>query len=391
MKSKLKKISFDDICGIFKFIIIFLPAILYKLSLKIKHKKTWLICEKRDMARDNGYVFYKYMKANHPEITCFYAIDFKSFDYKKLIGDKNVINWSSFKHYFYYIVSDFNISSHKEGNPNQTLFTIIHLYFHLLNNRVFLQHGVLYTDMEMFHKNNTYFKLFCTGAITEYQFVKEKYGYSDEVVYTGLARFDDLHSFTVNKHQILYMPTWRRQFDDSKKFLESKYYNGINDFLNDEKLEKFLEEKDLELLFYIHTGNNKYKEFYHSNSNRIKFATVDDSDVQELLKSSALMITDYSSVATDFAYMKKPIIYYQYDESDYITHVGNYNTYFSYYDDGFGPVVSTKENLIKELVKCYNDQFNNEKIYIDRVNDFFKLHDKNNCKRIYSEIERLYK
>ena len=387
MKSKIKKITFYDIIGFFKFIIVVLPAIIYKQWLKYKKKKVWLICEKKDMARDNGYIFYKYMKQHHPEISCFYAIDYSSFDYNKLKEDKNTINWASLKHYFYYLSSEYNISSHKEGNPNQTLFTIIHIYFRLLNNRVFLQHGVLYTDLKMFHKKNTYFKMFCTGAFDEFEFVKKYYGYNNEVKYTGLARFDELYNYKVNKHQILYIPTWRRQLDNNKKFLSSDYFSGLNNILNGEIFERFLEDNDMTLLFYIHTGFNKYNKLYKVKSDRIKVISSTNSDIQELLKNSALMITDYSSISTDFAYMGKPIIYYQYDKNDFIIHEGNSNTYFSYEHNGFGPVVSNVDDLILHLKKYVDNDFKIENIYIDRIHNFFKLHDKNNCERIFNEIE----
>lgn len=32
-----------------------------------KYNDIWLIAERGDEARDNGYAFYKYMKENHPE------------------------------------------------------------------------------------------------------------------------------------------------------------------------------------------------------------------------------------------------------------------------------------------------------------------------------------
>lgn len=40
-------------------------------------------------------------------------------------------------------------------------------------------------------------------------------------------------------------------------------------------------------------------------------------DVQQLLKESLLLITDYSSVFFDMMYMNKPVIFYQFDENQY--------------------------------------------------------------------------
>ena len=41
----------------------------------------------------------------------------------------------------------------KNGTPNHMLFSVLRLKLNLYNNFVFLQHGVLYQNHEMFHKN----------------------------------------------------------------------------------------------------------------------------------------------------------------------------------------------------------------------------------------------
>ena len=56
---------------------------------------------------------------------------------------------------------------------------------------------------------------------------------------------------------------------------------------------------------------------------------------QELFKKGALLITDYSSVAFDFAYLKKPVLYYQ-STNDY--HFNLDESYFDYETMGFGEV-----------------------------------------------------
>lgn len=94
------------------------------------------------------------------------------------------------------------------------------------------------------------------------------------------------------------------------------------------------------------------------------------------------MITDYSSVAFDFAYMKKPLIYYHY-ANDY--HFDLNNSYFDYENMGFGEIIS-KEELI-ELIKEYvNSDCMIKDTYEKRVDNFFKYVDNKNSKRIYQAI-----
>lgn len=381
----IKKITLGDFIGLIKFIIVLIPAFVRKHILK---KQRWLISEHLT-ARDNGYVFFKYMREKHPEIPCYYAIDYKHNDYEKLKDIGNTIKWGSIKHYYYYMSARWNISAHKNGSPNHLLFTFLRLHFNLYNNFVFIQHGVIYQNFEMFHKKNSKFKLFITGAKPEYEFVKEKYGYDDEVKYTGLARFDELHDAKVDDKLILYMPTWRRYLDSKEKLEQSLYYKKIISFINNKELNKILQDEDKYLWFCPHGGLKQLCNDFSSSNDRIKIIDINSADVHELLMKGAILITDFSSVHTDFAYMKKPIIYYQYDEKDYFEkHIGaNWkDTYYDFKRDGFGDVVNCEEDIIRKIREYINSKYVIEKEYSNRVEHFFPLYDKRNSERIFDEI-----
>lgn len=388
MVNKLKKVSLIDLLGIFKFIIVLIPSCIYKLYLKISKKELWLICETKNTARDNGYVFFKYMQEKRKNIKTYYAINYKCNDYKKLAGCKNLINWSSIRHYFMYMSATKNLSSHKEGNPNQTLFTILHLYLKLYNNRVFLQHGITKDDAPMFYYKNSYFKYFVCGAKKEYEYILEKFGYPNKnIIYTGFARFDNLHDVEPKK-QILLIPTWRRWFElnnNEKEFMKSEYYIRWNSFINNKRLVSSLEKNKIELIFFPHFQMKKFLGCFDVKSEYIKIIN-DEIDIQKLLIDSSLMITDYSSVYMDFAYMKKPVIYYQFDYEKYrSSHLKE--GYFSYQNDSFGPLFYDEDNLVEEVIRMIENDFCIEKKYLDRMNNFFELNDKHNCDRIYLTLK----
>jgi len=392
--NKLKKVTFRDVFGILKFTILILPALIYRAYLKVSRKRIWLISESENMARDNGFAFYKFLKNNHPEILSFYAINKKSPDYENVKEYGDIIKWASLKHYLLYMSCEWNISSHKEGNPNQTIFTILHLYLNLFNNRVFLQHGVLYQNFEMFHFKNTKFKLFITGAKDEYEYVKKIYGYkNNQVKYTGLARFDYLYDAVRDEKIILLIPTWRRSLDTKEKFEESKYYKGLLSLINNKKLEEILIKNDKYIYFYPHFSAQKYMDLFKTKNTRIKIIGYNDVFIQELLKKGSLLITDFSSIFTDFVYMDKPIIYYQYDsEAYYNDHVqSSIKSYFDFEKNGFGEVITSEENLIEKIIFYINENFAVEEKYKERVKKFFALKDKKNCERIFEEILRIDK
>ena len=41
-------------------------------------------------------------------------------------------------------------------------------------------------------------------------------------------------------------------------------------------------------------------------------------DVSYFIQSARLMITDYSSMCSDFYYLKKPVIFYHFDLDEYV-------------------------------------------------------------------------
>ena len=57
----IKYLKIKDFLAIFIFIILLIPAMIFKLMNKLKKKEIWLVCEHKDTARDNGYHFFKYM------------------------------------------------------------------------------------------------------------------------------------------------------------------------------------------------------------------------------------------------------------------------------------------------------------------------------------------
>jgi CDP-glycerol glycerophosphotransferase (TagB/SpsB family) len=112
-------------------------------------------------------------------------------------------------------------------------------------------------------------------------------------------------------------------------------------------------------------------------------------DYQTLFKESSLMVTDYSSVAMDFAYLYKPIIYTQFDKNEFFKQHAYVKGYFDYERDGFGPVVYDYKSTIDEIIKNLESNCILETEYKTRIDHFYQYHDKNNCKRVYEEILKL--
>lgn len=393
---RLRYIKFSDILAPFIFILILPISLIYRLYLKIINKKLWLICEDGYTARDNGYYFYRYIRTEHPKDFCFYVIDKKSSDYNKVKELGNIINFKSFKHWLYYLSASKNISIHKHGNPCQSFFYIIHVVLKLYNNRIFLQHGVIKDDLPFVYYKNARFRLFICSAKREYEYVKNNFGYpKDYVVNTGLARFDSLHNIKINNKQILFMPTWRNWFGGDNEFSRNKnlfkkteFYQKWNSLLNNKELIDYIEKENIIIYFYPHQHMKKFLNLFSSISNNIKIVDNKEKDIQDLLKVSALLVTDYSSVFMDFGYMNKPIIYYQFDEKEFREkHLQK--GYFDYRKDGFGEVITEEKEISKKIIELINNNYQDLNEYETRRLDFFEVRDTNNCKRTYEKIKEI--
>ena len=177
------------------------------------------------------------------------------------------------------------------------------------------------------------------------------------------------------------MPTWRDYIRNETDLVNSEYFEVITNFLNNKKLINAMNAKGYTMVFKPHPGLLKYLEEGLFEADDDVIISIDDN-YQELFNTSALLITDYSSVFFDFSYLKKPVIYYQVNEEEYHYEKG----YFDYETMGFGKVTHDEETLIDVICEYMDNDCKNDEIYIERVENFFKYTDKNNCKRVYDWI-----
>ena len=366
------------------------------MKINKKNRDIWLISERRDEAEDNGYHLFKYIREKHPSERVFYIIDKKSPAYMKIKKYGNIIQHNSLKHYIYYFLADKHISAFQFfGVPETPFLWKLEEMGIIKKQKVFLQHGITKEMLPFLKYENTKYRMFICGARPEYEYIKMNFGYPIEnVKYLGFCRFDNLYNFT-EKKQILVMPTWRQWLgmtnEDNKKeidennFIKSQYFNTYKSLLENKELQKVLEMNKYSLIFYPHPEMQRFINLFKSTNKFIKVANRKSYNLQELIKESELIITDYSSIGFDCAYMKKKLMYYQFDKLEY------YKNHFQkgYFDcerNGFGPVIENEKELINSIKILINGGLI-DNIYEKRAEDFFEIHDINNCKRTYEAIK----
>lgn len=392
MYKGLKNIELNELL-LCAFLVVFkyIPSYLFNVLFSKTRSNIWIISERKNDARDNGYWLFRYLREKHPELEVYYAIDVNCADYRKVRIYGNVVDWGSYRHY--YILSRSAIIASTDfglGFPRLLMRPIVMRIMPLKQKFVFLQHGVIKDNLTHAKKHKLRADLFVCGAKPEYDYILKNFGYSDkEVKYLGLARFDSLCNTSCGK-QILYMPTWRNGLKD-EGFQNSAFNKAISSFLSSDGLKTFLTETNTKLIFFLHPAfREKKRHFKTFTCDNIEIANNEDYDLQDLLKSSSLLITDYSSIYFDFAYMNKPVIYYQFDYEEY--RENQYGEgYFSYEHNGFGPVVKNEEKLIESIRSNEKTGWKNIPYYSNRSNDFFPLKDINNCERHFKELSNLIK
>ena len=384
--SSLRKILHDRKKGYKQAVILrLLHTITYPY---MKDKQIWLFNDRPQQADDNAITLYEYSSKQQDNIKKYYTIDKDTLDYRKLKKQyKNIIVRGSFKHKLLYLYCNKHISSFVNEdyfNPfyNDAQNDYRQLYAGLTNhNRYFLQHGVTLGDVSnSIKKFNINLSLIVTSSDMEREsFLKESYGYDENVIQTlGLPRYDKLRSNPIK--QIVFMPTWRVKLNkDDDIFLNSKFYHQINNLLNNQCLNEFLKKEAITLKFKPHPELIKYIKYFNIPEN-VKIA---HESYQKLFEESQLLITDYSSVAFDFAYLKKPIIYYQ-PTDDYHYEKG----YYDFKTMGFGEIIKEEEKVVDKITEYNKNKYQMEEEYIRRVDKFFKYNDKNNSKRVYDWIDK---
>ncbi len=392
---KLQRVKIKDIGHVFLFLAALPAALIYRLF----RKDLWLICDNENEARDNGFYLFRYIRQNYPEQDAVYAIRKTSPDSSKAEKLGKTVNYGSFMHWILYLTANKNISSQKGGKPNAAVCYFLEVNKILKNTRIFLQHGIIKDDMPWLYYENTMMRMFVCSTEREWKYVSEKYGYPDGYVKKlGICRLDGLHDAITEENQILLMPTWRSwiatptsasyEIEDVSDFKTTEYFKGWSEFLGSTVLHEILEKYDLKMVFYPHRDMQPFLKYFEINDSRIIVAKWPEFDVQQLLKTSAYLITDYSSIAMDFAYMKKRLMYYQFDYDDF--RKGQYpEGYFSYENDGFGPVCRNLNDALAELEAAVVEKFENKEKYLKRHDEFFDLYDKNNCERNYRAIKGL--
>lgn len=370
---------------------------------KFWKKPIWFISDRLSRADDNGEAFFKYISKYHPEIDSYFVISKDCEDYIRLQKYGKVINAYSFKHKILQLLADVVLSSQTDDVFRNPFWGGFKPYMDLLHNNkfVFLQHGIISTDLSSWlcKSKQNFFGFIITTKKEESLVKQESYQYESKNIWlTGLARFD----FLENKPMkiITIQPTWRRYLAISQNhetgiwnlkpnFSKSEYVTFYRKLLSDKRLLTKARELGYKIQFKIHPsflGNEN--EFANEGISLLG----NNVSYRDIYSQSSLIVTDYSSSISDFLYLRKPVIYCQFDKEKFFggEHMG-LESDFDYENDGFGEVEYTLEGTINRIIEYMESDCKLKDKYRNRIEKYFIFTDKNNCQRIYNKIiDNLY-
>lgn len=178
---------------------------------------------------------------------------------------------------------------------------------------------------------------------------RSAFGFNNQILKVGYPRNDELINSTpedivalkerlgipLDKKVVLYAPTYR-----DNQFAEKGKYTFELPFSLDEFKQQFGQDTVLILRMHYLIANaldiSDYSDFVYDFSNH--------PDISELYLASDMLITDYSSVFFDYAYLKRPILFYPYDYHLYKDELRGF--YLDYEKDLPGTIANNEAELM---------------------------------------------
>lgn len=371
----------------------------YKHRLDRDTRQVWLINDRIGKADDNGEALFRYLCENRKDtVRAIYVIDGKSPDFERLKQYGEVIDPADNAYKPLSLYADVSAGSHLLSELINPFGTTNDFVLDLINRRVvaFIRHGISKDDMSSsYNRHNGKFSMITAASRGEAASLTEpSYGLNPNQVYLiGLARFDLLYNAPAKK--IVIMPTWRKYLvskgleNRSRRVVtgdleNSRYFRAYSAVLRDKTLFDTAERLGYQMIFVQHPAM-KAADIRPFDADP-RLITVEQADCyRDLFAEADLMVTDFSSVAFDFAYLYKPLIYFQPDAEEFF---GQHYLpgYFEYHRDGLGDVIETPEELSRELIAYMENGCQLKEAYRGRIDAFYPYRDQKNRERLADTI-----
>ena len=356
---------------------------------KFKNRRIWLYYDKLNDAGDNAEYAFRYAYAQDDGIEKYFFQNKGTRDYIRLSeAGYKLLKRGSMEAVMLALNSEALYMTHlppfkKTGISWQQLQYLKGL----INTKIVrLYHGFAGTKQGNYTQIKDDVICVVVGSTWERDFyLQPEYGYTEDMITpSGMPRYDEL--VDQSKKQIMFAPTWTPALRDAKdNFKNTSYFETYTKILTDERLQETARRKGYKLAMFLHPMLATRTKDFEPITNDVVIAvnSLKDSNYVTMMSESNLMVTDYSSVHFDFAYMRKPVIYYQ---DPRLTPWREHS--FKYVEWGFGEVCYDPEALIDVLCKYIENDCKMGEEYRQRADSFFLHDDGFASKRLYEDVRR---
>jgi CDP-glycerol glycerophosphotransferase (TagB/SpsB family) len=364
-----------------------LTPLLFLLSYIIPKNKNLFIfgCMEQSHYRGNPRYLFEYC-SNNPEIDARFFTK-KVYVAKKIKNNGHKVETTFFKQLilllraryifievsildispFYFLFGRFNIIQLWHGSPLKKI-----------QSDTKLQRTKFHFVIE--HQNKSY-KLI-TAQSDEVKKILSNAFLSSSVEVTGYPRNDIFfNNYSVSDKELL--PDSKKTFLYAPTFRDSGDFTPFtNQFLD--KLNSFLKENNYLFLLREHPLSKSVHTERFSNIKDVSKI----SDIQPILAQTDVLISDYSSIPSEFVLTDNPMIFYVFDYDTYVSK--DRELYYDLNEILPGPFAKTQEDLF-DLIRSVDSWFKDpdyQKKYQVFKDKFNKYKDGNSCKRILDYLTK---
>ncbi len=376
---------------------LFLIRLLYWLTRPVyRRRHIWLTFDKLYKGGDCGEYFYKYMvKEKKQGITPAYVIRETAPDLKRLRQEGyQPLLYRSVKQRLAYLNAEMIFATHS-AVPSFCGFDRWEVRFVqdlLRGTNTCIQHGLSVQDLT-FDSNravNNNKRYYCASPNEIQNLSKPEYDYPPKTLrLTGIPRYDGL--VNRDQKQILITPTWRAYIampavmgnarPYSPEFKHTDYFKLYYRLITNERLVRTAREKGYRIVLLLHPVTSSQRRDYPEDTDTVKVVTALETSYEKILTESSLMVTDYSGVQFDFAYMRKPVVYFHSPKLPPHYQEGG----FSYETQGFGEICRDPQETAELLCSYMKQGCALKPEYKERQDAFFAFDDHENCRRIFQD------
>jgi CDP-glycerol glycerophosphotransferase (TagB/SpsB family) len=357
----------------------------------------WFFVDKVYKAGDSAEYLFRYASGQSDGIAKDYVVDESSADYARLAADGyRPVRAGTLRHLLSFLNADLVFASNSTVCSLNGLKSwrsgpfkgLIHF------DTVCVQHGLSVQNIAVAQNrlvDNTRVYLLAS-RVEKDNLSRPVYAYDDypdALHLTGLPRYDGL--VADDRRRILIHPTWRMQFATpvithegearpyNPAFKDSAYFRVYSSLISNEELLACARETGYDITYVLHPIASSQVDDFPRNDHVEIIGASGPLDYEEVLSQASLMVTDYSGVQFDFAYMRKPVVYYHPGELPPHYEEGA----FRYATMAFGEICEDEQRLVDLLCDYMRSGCRMKPEFSERVEDFFVHGDRHNCQRSY--------